>query len=144
MKVLFEPVEAPSPSISAPVKISFPAGIIGFPEHHDGEIFGVEDQAPFLWLRLHGPTLLHFVVIDPTGVVADYAPELFDDDAAAIGIAQSSDAQILNIVTVHTPDEATVNLVGPIVVNRQTGMARQMVVANHNQFSARHALVTNS
>ncbi|MEN9841984.1 MAG: hypothetical protein RL376_1784, partial [Verrucomicrobiota bacterium] len=124
---------------------NFPNGIVGFPEHRRGEVFHFADQLPFQWLRLHGPSPLHFVVIDPIGLLPDYAPELFDDDANALGIIDSSDALVLNIVTVRDQaSTANVNLVGPIIINRHTGVARQVVVANHTQFSARHPLVTAS
>ena len=85
MKVLLDPAPDPAPDTSPVVReLHFPAGIVGFPEHRRGEVFHLPDQLPFQWLRLHGPDPLHFVVIDPSGVVADYAPELFDDDAHAL------------------------------------------------------------
>ncbi len=144
MKVLAEsPVIAASPEAPPAFELRFATGIVGFPDHRRGEIFHLPDQLPFQWLRLHGPAPLHFVVIDPCGIIPDYAPELFDDDAAALGITTAADALLFNIVTVRDqPSAATVNLVGPIVVNRHTGAARQVVVANHSLFSARHPLVT--
>ncbi len=142
MKVLAE--TAPAPVVAPPsLELRFASGIVGFPEHRRGEIFHLPDQLPFQWLRLHGPSPLHFVVLDPVGVIPDYAPELFDDDASALGIATAADALIFNIVTVRDdPSRATVNLVGPIIVNRHTGAARQVVIANHTLYRARHPLVT--
>ena len=143
MKVLPDTTLATEPGSPAPFELHFANGIVGFPDHRRGEIFHLPDQLPFQWLRLHGPSPLHFVVIDPSGIIADYAPELFDDDAAALGITEAADALLFTIVTVRDqPSLTTVNLVGPIVVNRHTGAARQVVVANHTQFSARHPLVT--
>jgi flagellar assembly factor FliW len=142
MKVL---AESPAPAADVPpaIELRFSTGIVGFPDHQRGEIFHLPDQLPFQWLRLHGPAPLHFVVIDPSGLIPDYAPELFDDDAAALGIATADDALLFNIVTVRDhPAPTTVNLVGPVIVNRHTGAARQVVVANHALYSARHPLVT--
>lgn len=143
MKVLSE---SPASTVSAPpgLALELPFGIVGFPDHKRGEILHVEDQLPFQWLRLHGPTPLNFVVIDPAGLVPDYAPELFDEDAASLGILTADDALVLNIVTVGRtqPATATVNLVGPIIINRHTGRARQVVISNHTRYSARHPLVT--
>ncbi len=142
MKVLAETV--PVPVVTPPsLELRFASGIVGFPEHRRGEIFHLPDQLPFQWLRLHGPSPLHFVVLDPVGVIPGYAPELFDDDASALGIATASDALIFNIVTVRDdPSRATVNLVGPIIVNRHTGAARQVVIANLTTYRALHPLVT--
>ncbi|MFA6286577.1 MAG: flagellar assembly protein FliW [Opitutaceae bacterium] len=145
MKVLAESPLPPSPETPTALELHFPSGLVGFPEHRRGEVFHFADQLPFQWLRLHGPSPLHFVVIDPSGLVPDYAPELFDDDATALGIADSADALVLNIVTVRDQaSTATVNLVGPLIINRRTGVARQVVVANHSQYSARQPLVTAS
>lgn len=147
MKVLTEsPVVTIDLANPPMLTLQFPAGIVGLPQHRRGELFHLPDQLPFQWLRLHGPDLLHFVVIDPNGFVADYQPELFDDDAAAIGITSGEDALLLNIVTLRGNDlsAATVNLVGPVVVNRHTGVARQVVIANHSRFSAHHPLVSAS
>jgi flagellar assembly factor FliW len=76
--------------------------------------------------------------------VADYSPELFDDDAAALGIETAADALVFNVVTVRNPEQGrtTVNLVGPIIVNRHTGASRQVVIANHAHYNARHPLIT--
>jgi flagellar assembly factor FliW len=145
MKVLAESPQLQDLEAPPTLDLSFPNGIVGFPEHRRGEIFHFVDQLPFQWLRLHGPTPLHFVVIDPAGLLPDYTPELFDDDANALGITEASDALLFNIVTVRDQSStATVNLVGPIIVNRHTGVARQVVVANHALYSARHPLVTAS
>lgn len=147
MKVFAEPLPAAADADPAPrsLDLRFSTGIVGFPEHRRGEVFHLPDQLPFQWLRLHGPSPLHFVIIDPVGLVPGYAPELFDDDATALGIGCAGDALIYNIVTVRDdPSRATVNLVGPIIVNRHTGAARQIVVANHALYSARHPLVASA
>lgn len=143
MKVLSE---NPTPTVATPsgLILDLPCGIVGFPEHKRGEVLHIEEQLPFQWLRLQGPTPLNFVVIDPAGLVPDYTPELFDEDAASLGIRTAEDALVLNIVTVSRtqPATATVNLVGPVIINRHTGRAKQVVISNHTRYSARHPLVT--
>jgi flagellar assembly factor FliW len=143
MKVL---PETPAPDQLAPVTHTFdlPQGLIGFAGYTRAELLYLPDHLPFLWLRLHGPKdSVHFIVIEPAGLIPNYAPELFDEDAAGIGLADASDAMVLNIVTMarQRPLEATVNLVGPIIVNRRTRQARQLVIANYSRYSAHHPLV---
>ena len=123
--------------------IKLPEGLIGFPEHKSFELFYQDDQLPFRWMKLLGPETVHFVVIDPAGLIPGYEPELFDEDAAALGITGPDDALVLNIVTVsHTePVTATVNLIGPVIVNRRTSMAKQVVLSNHARYDARFPLV---
>lgn len=123
--------------------LRLPEGLVGFPEHKSFELLYVPDQLPFIWLRLHGPDVLHFVVIEPAGIIPDYELELFDEDAALVGITDQADAMVLNIVTVKPGAQATatVNLAGPIIVNRRTGIAKQCVLANYSRYSAHHPLV---
>jgi flagellar assembly factor FliW len=127
--------------------LRLPLGLIGFPDSHNFELLYEPDQLPFRWLRLLGQQEeLHFVVIEPNGIIPDYLPELFDEDAAYLGIQDPADALVLNIVTVtHTePVTATVNLIGPIIINRRTGLAKQVVLSNHARYDARHPLVVSN
>lgn len=125
--------------------LQLPQGLIGFRDYTRFELVFQEDQLPFRWMRLLGPDgELHFVVLEPGPFVPDYEPELFDEDAAFLGLTDPADALLLNIVTVHPgpSSTATINLTGPVVINRRTGLAKQVVLSNHQRYSARHPLVT--
>lgn len=137
---LTETIPAPSSTLQ------LPEGLVGFPEHKSFELLFAQDQLPFIWLRLYGPETLHFVVIEPGGIIPDYEIELFDEDAAFLGLNGPTDALVLNVVTVKAglPASATVNLAGPIVVNRHTGIAKQCVLANYGHYSAHYPLVDNA
>lgn len=132
------PVEVP------PQRLSLPQGLVGFPKHTSFELFYNSEQLPFRWLNMHGPTPLQFVVIEPGGVVPDYEAELFDEDAEFLDIRDAADAIVLNIVTVSRtePVTATANLAAPIVINRRTGLSKQVVLANYARYSVRYPLVT--
>lgn len=140
MKVSSEILTADSASGNL---LRLPQGLIGFPQHQTFELLYQPEQLPFRWLRLHGPETVHFVVIEPGGLIPDYEPELFDEDAAFLGITDPNDALVLNIVTVgrSQPVTATVNLIGPIVINRRTGLGKQVVLSNHTRYDARFPLV---
>lgn len=135
------PVEFPS---AVAHTFTLPQGIIGFSEYTRAELFYLPDNQPFLWMKLHGPTdSVHFIVLEPGGVIANYAPELFDEDVNSLDLVDSSEALVLNIVTLEQqrPLDATVNLVGPIIVNRRTRSGRQLVIANYSSYGAHHPLV---
>jgi len=143
MKVLPEAYSGGYDSIAENV-ISLPQGIIGFADYRRAELLYMPDHLPFLWMKLHGPGgSVNFVVIEPGGIVPDYELEVFDNDAEYLGLNDPAEAMVLNIVTLRqqTPLEATVNLVGPILVNRRTRIGRQLVIANYSKYSARHLLV---
>ena len=117
MKVLPDllPTDLDAPSAN---EILLPNGIIGFAAYRRAELLYLPDHLPFLWLKLHGATdHLHFIIIEPGGIVPGYEPELFDEDAEGLDLRGAADAMILNIVTLkrQQPVEATVNLIGPIL-----------------------------
>lgn len=128
-------------------EILLPHGIIGFGAYKRAELLYLPDHLPFLWMKLFSSIdHLHFIVIEPGGIVPAYQPEIFDEDAEALDLRDPSEAMILNIVTLRRQDpvEATANLIGPIVVNRRTRLGRQLVISNYSRFSAHHPLVENS
>ena len=127
-------------------EIILPQGLIGFASYKRAELLYLPDHLPFLWMKLSNPDtaeILHFIVIEPGGLVTGYEPELFDFDAEQLGIASPSEAMIINIVTLQrqSPVEATANLIGPLVVNRRTRVGRQLVISNYSRYSAHHPLV---
>ena len=143
MKVLPELSISPLDTIAANA-FSLPQGLIGFADYSRAELLYLPDHLPFLWLKLSGPVgSVNFVVIEPGGIIPGYELEIFDNDAEALDITDPAETMILNIVTVQrqNPLHATVNLVGPIIVNRRTRIGRQVVIANYSRYSARHVLV---
>jgi flagellar assembly factor FliW len=148
MKVLSDLSSNSAPAqLPAANNFELPQGLIGFKDYTRAELLYVPDHLPFLWLKLHrAAESVHFIVIEPGGLVPDYTPELFDADAAALEIADPADALLLNIVTLrqHNPLDATINLIGPIVVNRRTRVGRQLVIANYSRYNAHWPLVDQS
>ena len=124
-------------------QILLPHGIIGFGAYHRADLLYLPDHLPFLWMKLHGPETLQFIVIEPGGIIPGYEPELFDEDAEALDLRSTAEAMVLNIVTLQrqSPVEATVNLIGPVIVNRRTRLGRQLVISNYSRYSAHHPLV---
>jgi flagellar assembly factor FliW len=146
MKVQSDPIQLGSEALTIKA-FTLPQGILGFPDFTQAELRYNPELLPFLSMSLRkGDEGITFVVIEPGKIIADYEPELFDSDARELGLSDPSDATVINIITMRpgTPVQATVNLVGPIVVNRRTGIGRQMVIANYSKYQARHPLVTLS
>lgn len=130
-------------------EFALPQGIIGFPKYRRAELLYLPDHLPFLWMNLRGETprdIVRFIVIEPGGVVPGYEPELYEVDVQSLVLTSAREAMILNIVTLQreNPVEATVNLIGPIVINRRTRVGRQVVIANHALHTTRHPLLENS
>ncbi|MES2695508.1 MAG: flagellar assembly protein FliW [Verrucomicrobiota bacterium] len=145
MKVIPDiyPTDFDAPSAN---QLELPQGLIGFANYKRAELLYMPDHLPFLWMKLHSDhDDLHFIVIEPGGIVPGYEPEIFDHDAEQLDLRDPAEAMILNIVTLkrQNPVEANANLIGPIVVNRRTRIGRQLVISNYSKYSTNHALVEN-
>lgn len=107
--------------------IEFPAGLIGFPEHRRYAMVGADDGGFYTWLQSIDEPSLAFLVVVPAPFFPDFAPTIRDEDCAAIGLVEPEDAQLLCMVTVSDA-AVTANLLGPIVLNVRTRLARQVVL----------------
>lgn len=101
-----------------------------------------EDDAP-PFLRIESVNLnLSYIVVDPFLLLPDYAPEFSDADCDEIGLSSADKPLVLSIVNFSQGAEnATVNLIGPLLVHPQTGKAKQAVLMNAGSYSARHKLL---
>ncbi|ERK72535.1 flagellar assembly protein FliW [Leifsonia aquatica] len=70
---------------------------------------------------------IRLFTIDAERHLPGYSPELPDDRAVDLGIAAQEQALLLVVVT-PSQQGSTVNLLAPIVVNRETGAAVQLVL----------------
>jgi len=123
-------------------KVSLPQGLFGFSEIRSMELLYDQEELPFMWLREEKQDGLAFIVLEPGGVIPDYTVEISDGDIEVLSITGPEDTMILNIVTL-LPEQASkisLNLVGPIIVNRKTLVGKQCIINNHEEFSARHIL----
>ncbi len=121
--------------------IELPSGLLGFERIKKYVLLSTPQEAPFLWLQMLDDPNLAFVVVSPCAVVADYQPEISDEDCDYLGLQSPQDAIVFNIVTTRPDGKATVNLKGPIVINRFTLTGKQVVPKNAADYSLTHELV---
>lgn len=128
-------------------ELHFASGLPGFPDARRFVLIRVGDElSPFSVLRSlddspEHPDGIEFVVTHPGLFFPDYEPEIDDDTAQRLELESAEDALLLVIVTVTDPvSDSTVNLLGPIVVNRNTRAAAQAVLGNSG-YATREALV---
>lgn len=105
-------------------------GLPGFPGSERYALVEVTGSDVFL-LRSLDEDGLEFVVVPPAVFFPDYAPEVDDEAASALGLETAEDALVLVVVTLAGgPGAATCNLRAPVVVNRRTLQAAQVVLAD--------------
>lgn len=127
-----------------PAEFTLANGLIGFPDVTKFELLANTDELPFMWIRSVERHELGFIVIEPSEILDSYEVEIPDDDIESLGIQSESDTLVLNIVTIREGDSiesATVNLIGPILLNRHTMEGKQVVIQNNQKFSARHPIM---
>ena len=117
--------------------ISMPLGLLGFEQIKKYVLLATPEEEPFLWLQMLDNQNQGFVVISPAAVVPQYAPNIAEADIEFLDIKSPADALILNIATVRN-GQATVNLKGPIVINRTTLVGKQCIPTNVGEFALQH------
>ena len=124
--------------------LTLPMGMLGFDSNKNYLLLGRPEEAPFHWLQMADDPGLAFLMISPSAVTDSYKPEISDEEAAFLGLTNPDDALVFNTVTVHPDRHATVNLKGPVVVNRRTGLGKQIVPLNAAAYSLQHPLATQA
>ncbi len=112
--------------------ITFPNGIIGFPDMTKFTLIYDEEQgtgAGIRWLQSLDEPAFAMPVMDPLMVKADYNPDVEEDLLSNIG--KITGDNLLALVTVTVPADLTkmsVNLQGPIIINVDERKACQVIV----------------
>jgi flagellar assembly factor FliW len=121
--------------------IRLPRGLIGFDGVSEYCLLHHRPESAFRWLQSVTRPELAFVVIDPSEYFSDYDFELTTAESGYLGITKSEDALVLAMATIdRAKPEVTANLVGPIVINKNTLIGMQVVV-DDERFSTKHLLV---
>ena len=130
-----------------PMEFRLTKGLVGFPDENEFELLVNTEELPFMWIRSTKNHELGFVVLEPAQFLTEYEIEIADDDAEELGITSFDDALVLNIVTIRGEENlesATANLVGPIVMNRNSQVGKQVIVSNHMKYSTKHPILSSN
>lgn len=105
-------------------------GILGFPSYEQYLILQHKEGSPFRWLQSLDEPSLAFLVVDPSHFLSDYAPEMELRHALDLQLTEETARLVYTIVTIPRgkPEEMTLNLAGPIVINAECGIAKQVVL----------------
>jgi len=103
----------------------------GLDPHTDFLLDPVEGTEGLFSLRAVAEDGLRLFLLDPATVMDGYAPTLTDEQAADLGLPGPGEAMVL--VVVHpAADGPCLNLMAPIVVNRTTGRAAQIILSEQD------------
>ena len=110
--------------------ISFPQGIIGFPELKDFLLIHDGDgNGNIKWMQSVQEPAFAMPVVDPLTVIPEYNPDIEDELLKPLG--EITEENMLVIVTITVPKEIekmTVNLKAPIIINSESRKAAQLII----------------
>jgi len=126
--------------------IKFVKPVLGFNDLTEYILISRAESEPFKWLQSLEDESVCFVLIDPRLVVNQYTVDVSSHDIKLLdGSEEQGDYQIYVIVTVPNghPEQISINLKGPIVVNAVQLKALQMVL-NNPDYDIRYGIFKKS
>jgi flagellar assembly factor FliW len=128
--------------VSEKQQIDFKNGILGFEDIKTFFLLDAEKDSPFYWLQAKEIPEIAFVIIDPAYVVENYKLDIAKKDLDDLDIKDQSDMLILSIVTIYEkPEDITVNLLGPIIINKNLRRGKQVINQN-DEYEIKHPLLS--
>ena len=90
-----------------------------------------DDCEPFLWYQSIEDPAAAFPVVNPLLFCPDYKIEVNPKEIEELRIRDVKSVETYTIVTIPTdPAKMTINLQGPILINTETCLAKQLVLVN--------------
>ncbi|MEV4636049.1 flagellar assembly protein FliW [Actinoplanes sp. NPDC049548] len=103
----------------------------GFPAHRQFVLVRLNEEGLlFAFTSVQDPDL-RFLVAPPEPFFPDYAPEIENDVLAALN-TKDPDRLLVMVVITAGVDDTTANLLAPIIVDRDSRRAMQVVLSGSN------------
>lgn len=114
--------------IDAEKIIRFPRGLAGFENEHEFTLLPLRPDGPLLILQSITRPQVGLLVADPYSFLSSYPVVVGEAEQKILEINKSADAAILVTVSIPPghPEEAMLNLTGPIVINHQARIGIQI------------------
>lgn len=120
------------------LKLFFPEGLIGLQEYHNFALCDLPEQEHFKLLQSLDDDTFGLVITSPFWFNPEYSFRVPDGCASKLEDTRKIDVFVV-VTLASNPQDVTVNLLGPIVLNTQAGKGYQ-VLASDEQYSTRHKL----
>lgn len=132
-----------SVEVSEHMIVHFPNGLLGFPEEKNYIFLEHRPDSPFMWLQSLDRPDLAFVLTDPFWVKKDYLKDLSPAEKRLFQGESGGEVQVFVLVTIPRDRvrEVTVNLLGPLVLEVDHRVGRQIVLPSTG-YSTRYPIPT--
>lgn len=114
--------------------INFVSPIIGFEQIKQYVIVKLSQNDKFSWLQSVDNESVTFPITVPQAFDIDYTFEIDDNNQKLLNLNNANDLLTFNIVTIplNRPEDATINLLAPIVVNIKENKGAQIILSGSN------------
>lgn len=108
--------------------IRFPRGLAGFEDMQEFILLQIRPEAPMLILQSTTHANLGLLVADPYCFLPDYKVSIGNAEKSLLGLEDAEDRSVLVTVSIPAgkPEEAALNLAGPIVINHRLCLGLQI------------------
>ena len=110
--------------------LTFPSGVLGFPEWTRYVMLDHDTDAPFKWLHCTEEVSLAFVIIDPALFNSHYQVIISPEARVEVEGIETDELSLVVILTIPSDDPSamTANLRGPLLMNHRTRLCKQLVL----------------
>jgi len=123
--------------------ITFPLGLLGFLKFKRYLLLQKELSDPMWWMVSIDHPDLSFPLLDPKRFCPDYNPNITKRDLNELVVENPQSLQMYSIVTIQQEvRSATANLSGPILINRQQRVGKQLVLLD-DRYSTKHRILNS-
>ena len=109
--------------------ITFPNGLLGFPDHTRFALIQTGEENYFFWLQSVEDANLAFVITDPSTFFQEYAVPIREETLTEIELENVGDAQTF-VICNKVGEWLTGNLLGPLVINVRNRKGSQVVLTD--------------
>jgi flagellar assembly factor FliW len=119
--------------------ITFPRGLLGFPNHSRFALIQTGEENYFFWLQSVDESQLAFVVCDPSIFFKDYEVPVREETQQELELTDLASLQVF-VICNKVDEWLTGNLLGPLVVNAANRVGSQ-VVLTEKKWTTRQPLI---
>lgn len=120
--------------------ITMPKPVLGFEQLERYCIIERDDCEPFLWYQSIDDPNVAFMIVNPIVFCPEYRIEVNPRELDELKIGDVSTVETYAIVTIpKDPTQVSINLQGPILINTETRLAKQLVLVN-SEYKIKHLL----
>lgn len=131
----FGPIQIPEDKV-----IYMERPVLGFENLTTFCLIERDDMAPMMWLQSMEDPSVAFLVVNPRYLYQDYRVEVNSNEIAELRVAKAESVETYVIITLgDDPRQTSVNLQGPVLINTENNLAKQLVLVN-SEYTVRHYL----